>query len=382
MRIKNLLLLFSIPFLFVQGSCGTVVNTVFGPKTHREQYEQKIRETPEGRLWKAASEQALAQSVAVSLPYGQKGNFPDSLQVALGLQFNAKRGQKISFNIDKPDTSSFALFADLFYLDETGKPVLLHAADTSAQFFSVDVETAGAYVLRLQPEVLRGGSYSLDISSGPSVGFPVTDPKAYIGSFWGAVREGGKRNHEGVDIFARKGSPAIAALDGTVTGVHEGGIGGKVVWLRPNGKPYTLYYAHLDSQMVVPGQTVTKGDTVGLVGNTGNARTTPAHLHFGIYTFQGAVDPLPFVDKKIAKPAAVPAKSLTGLLKVTKAQKADSLDTGTLLTPLAVNAKTYLALHPNGAILTVPFNAVKWMPKTATLPALVHNPKSTTTTLK
>jgi murein DD-endopeptidase MepM/ murein hydrolase activator NlpD len=135
--------------------------------------------------------------------------------------------------------------------------------------------------------------------------------------------------------------------------------------------------------MVVPGQAVTKGDTVGLVGNTGNARTTPAHLHFGIYTFGGAVDPLPFVDKKVARPAAVPAKALTGQLQVTKTIKADSLNTGTLLTPLAVNAKAYLALHPNGNILTVPFNAVKWMPKTTTLPALAHHtPKSPVNTLK
>jgi len=40
-----------------------------------------------------------------------------------------------------------------------------------------------------------------------------------------------------------------------------------------------------------------KGDTLGFVGNTGNARNTLPHLHFGIYTGNGAIDPLPFIRK-------------------------------------------------------------------------------------
>jgi len=38
------------------------------------------------------------------------------------------------------------------------------------------------------------------------------------------------------------------------------------------------------------------GDTLGLMGNTGNSKSTPPHLHFGVYTRGGAVDPLPFID--------------------------------------------------------------------------------------
>src|SRR5690606_23635593 len=50
-----------------------------------------------------------------------------------------------------------------------------------------------------------------------------------------------------------------------------------------------------DSQLARSGQTVNAGDTLGLMGNTGNARTTPPHLHFGIYSSGGAINPLPFV---------------------------------------------------------------------------------------
>ena len=49
--------------------------------------------------------------------------------------------------------------------------------------------------------------------------------------------------------------------------------------------------------MVSGGNRVRVGDTLGFVGNTGNAKTTPPHLHFGIYTRGGAIDPLPFVKQ-------------------------------------------------------------------------------------
>ncbi len=75
-------------------------------------------------------------------------------------------------------------------------------------------------------------------------------------------------------------------------------MGGKQVWLRDGIFGQSLYYAHLDSILVSGGKRVKTGDTLGLVGNTGNAKTTSPHLHFGIYTTNGAIDPLPFVAIK------------------------------------------------------------------------------------
>ena len=58
----------------------------------------------------------------------------------------------------------------------------------------------------------------------------------------------------------------------------------------------SLYYAHLDSIATQSGKKVKIGDTLGFVGNTGNAKYTPPHLHFGIYKgYNGAVNPLPFI---------------------------------------------------------------------------------------
>jgi hypothetical protein len=129
--------------------------------------------------------------------------------------------------------------------------------------------------------------------------FPVSGNKFNIGSFWGAERDGGRRKHEGIDIFARKGTSVVAVCDGLVVSVGNGGIGGKTVWLQSDNHPWTAYYAHLDMHKVHMGEMVKKGQVIGTVGNTGNAITTPSHLHFGIYTYSGAVNPLPYVKNSV-----------------------------------------------------------------------------------
>jgi len=86
-------------------------------------------------------------------------------------------------------------------------------------------------------------------------------------------------------------------------------LGGKVVFFRPESKNYILYYAHLDSQLVKDGQVLNRGDSIGLIGNTGNAKTTSPHLHFGIYTSEGAADPLPFIDPLVKNPSNISASA-------------------------------------------------------------------------
>lgn len=149
----------------------------------------------------------------------------------------------------------------------------------------------------------------------PTLVFPVAGLKAKIGSFWGAVRDGGKRKHEGIDIFAAKNTPVVAVTDGIISAVGNGGIGGKTVWLRSTGSKYSYYYAHLDTQLVRRGQRVKKGQILGRVGNTGNARNTPPHLHFGVYTSRGAVDPLPYVKGTKKMPIPPAAKKTTPAVK-------------------------------------------------------------------
>lgn len=346
-------------------SCSSTIQSIFGKKTPHEEYAEKLDDkdldkTPEGCAWLAASQTALENPVAVTLPYRQQGFFQPDRPRAIGLQFSVRAGEKLSFSLTRKGGAPLPIYADLFRQDQTSSPVL--SAETNSESFDLAVDEGGTYILRLQPELFRSGAYGLSVSVGPSLDFPVSGNKAKVGSIWGDSRDGGKRSHEGIDIFAPKRTPAVAAADGYITGVREGGIGGKTVWLRPEGKAYTLYYAHLDKQLVHEGQQVKKGDVVGLVGNTGNARFTPSHLHFGVYTFKGAIDPLPFVDPAVKTAPVLADKTFANQLRLAKAQRtADGspVKAATPLVPLATDARGFLAETPEGKWLQVPFGAVQ-----------------------
>ncbi|HEX8460279.1 MAG TPA: M23 family metallopeptidase, partial [Segetibacter sp.] len=338
---------------------------IFNEKTPHEKYAKKLEdknldESPEGREWLAVSKRALEDPQSIQLPYRQNGYFHADKPRSLALQFTANFGERITFTLSKKEPTRFVIFADVFRQNNESSHLL--AADTSSNQFSFDVEETGSYILRLQPKLYDKGEYALSVSVGPSLGFPVSGSKANIGSYWGVDRDGGKRLHEGIDIFAPKLTPAIAGADGIVTSVHDGGLGGKIVMIKVDGKNTSLYYAHLDKQLVQTGQAVKKGEVIGLVGNTGNAAHTASHLHFGIYTTRGAVNPLPFVNRVIKTAAPVPAKNLSGSLRLIKAQKTAEgmlLKANTELVPLAVNANGYIAELPDGNVIQTPFASVK-----------------------
>ena len=362
MKITSILVLIaSINF-----SCSSTLHKIFGgTKTPHEQYAEKLEDkkldnTPEGRAWIAASKKALETAQAIQLPYRQNGFFQADRPRSLGLKFHAKHGERLTFTINKKTNFNFAIYSDLFKANETNSSPVL-SADTSLLQFYYDIPESADYILRLQPQLFQSGEYSLSIFIGPSLGFPVSYIKANIGSYWGDSRDGSKRNHEGIDIFAPKHSPAIAAADGYIVGVKEEGIGGKTVWLRPQGQNYTLYYAHLDKQLVSEGQFIKRGETLGLVGNTGNAKHTASHLHFGVYTSTGAVDPFPFVNKNTKSVPEIGNKSLAVSLRLNKPKKAGEklVAANTILTPLAVTSSAYIAETPNGDIIQVSFTEVK-----------------------
>lgn len=287
---------------------------LFGKKAPHEAYGDKIttaglKETTLGRSWFAAADESLAKALSISLPYSETGYFAAEKPEAVGVRFKAKRGEKLGITLSRKPSAGFTIYMDLWEVPaENERPKLLMSADTTKPTLDFEVRRDGFYIVRLQPELLSSGEYSLSISSGPSLAFPVpARAKPRIGSFWGATRDAGARKHEGIDIFAAFRTPLVACADGRVTNVSENKLGGKVVFFRPFDKDYTLYYAHLDEQLVSAGQSLKTGDTLGLMGNTGNAKTSPPHLHFGIYTNGGAIDPLVFVDPTERKPGKITA---------------------------------------------------------------------------
>ena len=288
---------------------------LFGKKTPHEQYADKLsnaglKETALGRAWFQAAEQSLSNPLPVTIPYKETGYFAADRPQAAGLRFQAKRGEKLSISLSKKPTTGFAVYLELWKAAESAdkKPRIEAIADTNTLSIEHEVDEQAVYIIRIQPELLKGGEYTLSIVTGPSLAYPLRAPgKNHVQSFWGDSRDAGGRKHEGIDMFAPKRTPVVAAADGTVTRVNENNLGGKVVWLRPHNKNYVLYYAHLDEQLVTDGQDVKTGDTLGLVGNTGNAKNTPPHLHFGIYASGGAIDPFPFVNPDVKMPANITA---------------------------------------------------------------------------
>jgi len=118
---------------------------------------------------------------------------------------------------------------------------------------------------------------------------------------FGAPRPG-DRSHQGVDIFAPRGTPVLATTRGLVARIGENSLGGTVVWvLGPGGDRH--YYAHLNSVADVKiGQRIAPGDVLGTVGSTGNARGTPPHLHYGVYRRgEGAINPFPLLINRLAE---------------------------------------------------------------------------------
>jgi len=133
------------------------------------------------------------------------------------------------------------------------------------------------------------------------IAMPLEDvSRKAVADTWGAPRGTGRR-HEGQDIFAPKGTPILSATNGYIYKIGENNLGGQTVSvIGSGGRIY--YYAHLDAYAkgIAVGDRVSKRSVLGYVGTTGNAQGTPPHLHFGIYTLTGAINPLPLLTDRVA----------------------------------------------------------------------------------
>ncbi|HWS71344.1 MAG TPA: M23 family metallopeptidase [Thermoanaerobaculia bacterium] len=128
----------------------------------------------------------------------------------------------------------------------------------------------------------------------PVVGIRVRD----LDDSWHAPRDGGARQHKGIDIFASKGTEVVAVADGIISFIGDQRLGGHCIWLTTeNGASF--YYAHLDrwAAGLYEGMEVQSGDLLGYVGNTGNAKYTPSHLHFGVNQNDEMVNPYPILAR-------------------------------------------------------------------------------------
>jgi murein DD-endopeptidase MepM/ murein hydrolase activator NlpD len=204
-----------------------------------------------------------------------------------------------------------------------------------------------SFTIRPPPDVtprLTAGGYVFPVYGPCSFGDTFGAPRGDIASGW----------HHGEDIFGQLGTPLLAVADGTIFSVGWNDIGGYRLWLRDHdGNEF--YYAHLSafSPYAVNGRQVKAGTVVGFMGNSGDAQTTPYHLHFEIHPvgmlylgYDGAVRAYPYLtawkrleDVDFAKVAGwAPPISPTSnapkpgaiLLSSSDISTADGLDPGSL----------------------------------------------------
>lgn len=159
-------------------------------------------------------------------------------------------------------------------------------------------EMRGRYAGLMPAFLARVGPNMADRLLAPVEGVRVSQ----MADTFGAPRAG-SRTHDGVDIFAPRGTPVRAAAAGFVYRIDDLSLGGLSVTVVGDGG-VRYFYTHFDSvpENLMEGQRVETDTVIGYVGNSGNAATTPTHLHFGVYLGEpddlcawSAIDPLPLL---------------------------------------------------------------------------------------
>ncbi|MEM1262453.1 MAG: M23 family metallopeptidase [Pseudomonadota bacterium] len=293
-----------------------------GPPSHSEYIARiaaaELTDSLLVRGWLASARAALREPALIRPPHEERGAFVPHDIRAVGLAFDVTEGQTLQIQIERSVDSTGRLFAQLFFVDTLNveTPYLAVATLTDKGTDTIELPYNGRYLLRLQPELHAAIDYRVRLELDAALSFPVKGhTRRSIQSFFGDVRDGGRRRHEGVDVFAARGTPVLAVTDG-IAMPRQSRRGGNTVWLR--GRDRSYYFAHLDTVAIERRTAVKAGDVLGTIGNTGNARTTPPHLHFGIYQRgRGAIDPFPYLESFRYRREPAPSNFERGFVTVT-----------------------------------------------------------------
>jgi len=273
-------------------------------RTARERYVDGLRsaglgETALVRDWLAAADDALRNPAGATLPLETDVRHSPAAPKAYGYRLRLQRGRLLRVELTVSGTAPAMVFIELFPADESVSVAPVAVSDGVEPRLAHETERDGEYILRIQPELLRGGEMRIGQRTTASMTFPVSGrTSAAVKSFFLDPRDNHRRQHHGIDIFAPRDTPIVAAADGVVTLVGTSELGGNIVWVWDGARGQSHYYAHMSRQAVTAGTRVEAGEVLGYVGNTGNAKSTPPHLHFGIYSRgEGPVNPLPFVKE-------------------------------------------------------------------------------------
>ena len=369
--VRTLRPLFLAAVVFL-ASCGGDGGTVAaeGPASHEDfarQIESNgLSNTVMGQRWLEAAKSALTEPLTIVLPYAESGGFLAHNAGALGLMFEAMDGQTLHLQFNRRGAAAGRVYVELFYAREPlgeARHVRLRGLGPEDTALKLELPYDGKYIVRLQPELLVDALYDLRLELDAAVPFPVQVESNAVGSFFGDPRDAGSRLHEGIDIFAPRNTPVVAVAAGRAH-ARVTPRGGNVVWLRTADRSY--YYAHLEKAAFSGRRFVDAGEVLGYVGNSGNAITTPTHLHFGVYRRgRGAMDPLPrLAGRFFAEPPETlkfsprHVRTHAGKLNLraapdTSSEVLEQLDAGSIVKASAVRGEWLR--------VTTPWNASGWI---------------------
>jgi len=359
-----------------------IVPEPYKPSNSHDAYVHSLRsaglaQTAIARDWIRASENAIKNPVDVEPPFEETFYVDHAAAFAVAYHFSVIKGQRVEIDVAFDGQKRCRLFMDLFRVRGLSYEDwrLVASANNNEKHLEFEPKQNAEYVLRLQPELLRGGRFTITIRNMASLGFPVLgyDHRA-IGSGFGVSRDGGRRKHHGVDVFTKRHTPVIAPSKAFVRRVSESDIGGLNIWLHDQKRGLHLYFAHLQTQEVKKNTYVEPGQRIGTVGNTGNARRTPPHLHFGIYASgEGPVDPVNFIKEINSTPKEITAdmamlgrwaraKQSNVSLNASAASrslKITRLDSQSAMKVQAASGNMYRILLPDGLSGYVPFHSIE-----------------------
>ena len=184
-----------------------------------------------------------------------------------------------------------------------GKPALkdVFAPDSRLQEQINSLETKlSCILLQVSDQKPQNPSFPAELAAGnlPADSMPSIYPSfGRISDGWGLRIHPISHNiefHYGIDIANQAGTPIYATAAGIVGATdYDLGYGKRIIIHHANG--YETCYAHIYSQMVRVGDTVSKGQIIGLMGNSGVS--TGPHLHYEVHTPQGKVNPAAYLNR-------------------------------------------------------------------------------------
>ena len=190
---KFLYILFPSLSFILFGCREEIVPEAFLPRSEHEAYQHALEQTnlnltALGRDWKDASENSLREPTDIILPFVEEFYWDPNSAEATGYRFFVQRGLRIEVDISVYSVDSLLLFTDLYR--ERGDSVTewTHVATAEEGIHRLEFEPRrdANYILRIQPELLRGGKFRILIREVPSIGFPVTGKTSQRNSkfFW------------------------------------------------------------------------------------------------------------------------------------------------------------------------------------------------------